>query len=104
MNLFHLEAEHEQDEPTALRTWLVAAESLLDAISLVPDGYTMKSAEAQLGGASEPGRVIGWMGPPPRGLGEAQSGKGPARCATYRHPRPGAHEHRTNGWFAQRGP
>ena len=64
MTIYHLEAEHELDEPTTLRTWLVVAESLFDAISLVPDDYTVKSAEVQLERASEAGRVIGWMGPP----------------------------------------
>lgn len=64
MNLFHIEVEPEQDETARMRTWLVVADSLFVAISLIPDGYTPKSVEVQLDTASGPGRIIGWMEPP----------------------------------------
>lgn len=63
MNLFRVEVEKEQGETDSARTWLVAAHSLFEAISLVPDSYTVKSVEVQLGAASGPGRVMGWMAP-----------------------------------------
>lgn len=58
MNLFRVMAETEQDEPADPRMWLVAADSLFQAISLVPDHYIVKSVDVQLDAALGPERVI----------------------------------------------
>jgi len=63
MNVFRVVAEKKQGETAAPRTWLVVAGSLFEAMSLIPDSYTAKAVEVQVGGAAGPGRVIGWTGP-----------------------------------------
>lgn len=62
MNLFHLRAEKEREAPT---TWLVIADSLLEAMSLVPEGFSVTAVEVQVSVVAGPGRVIGWMGDAP---------------------------------------
>lgn len=101
MNVFHIEAEREQDETAGVRTWLVVAGNLFEAMSLVPDGYTVKSVEVQLDAVPGPGRVIGWMGPPPSACRPTQNGHGSLVCPTNRHGAHRAHEHRATGWPAQ---
>lgn len=64
MNLFHLHAEKEQDRPRGLRTWFVIAESLFEAICLVPEGFSVKAVEVRVGTVSGPRRLLGWMGSP----------------------------------------
>lgn len=63
MNLFRVEVEEGWNNTSSGRTWLVAADSLFDALSLIPDSSTVKSVEVQVAVAQGPGRVIGWMGP-----------------------------------------
>jgi len=64
MNIFHLHAEEEQGRVRDAGTWLVVADSLLDAISLVPEGFCVKAVEVQLATVAGPGRVIGCFGAP----------------------------------------
>jgi hypothetical protein len=64
MNLSHLHAEKEQGRTSGLRTWVVIAESLFEAISFVPEGFSVKAAEVQVRTVSGPRRVIGWTGSP----------------------------------------
>lgn len=104
MNLFHVEAEHAQDEKAGVRTWLVLADSLFDAIFLVPDGCAVKSVEVQLDTASGPGRIIGWVGSPPRELEQAPRESGRATRPASHRRRFRAHPHQTSGWLAQTGP
>jgi hypothetical protein len=64
MNLFHLHVEGEQGATSRSRTWLVIADSLFEAISVVPDGFSVKAVEVQVGGAVDPRRVIKSIGVP----------------------------------------
>lgn len=64
MNLFHLHAEKEQGGMRGLRTWLVIAGTLFEAMSTVPEGYSVKAVEVQTGTVVGLGRVIGWKGAP----------------------------------------
>lgn len=56
-------AQKEEDKPRGARTWLAIADSLYEAMSLIPDGYCPKQAGIRAGEVSGPGRVIGWLGP-----------------------------------------
>lgn len=58
MNLFHLHVEQEQGVVSNSRTWLVVADSLFEAISVVPDGFAVKAVEVQVGTAVDPPRAI----------------------------------------------
>lgn len=64
MNLFHLRVEKEQGATSSSRTWLVVADSLFEAISVVPDGFSVKVVEVQVGAAVDPRRVIKSIGVP----------------------------------------
>jgi len=64
MNRFHLHAEKEQGETRGPRTWLVVAGSLFEAMSTVPEGYSVKAVEVEVGAVAGPGQVIGWIGAP----------------------------------------
>ena len=63
MTLFHLHVEAEPGTIPRARTWIVAAGSLFEALSIVPEGISVKSVEVQAGTAVDPRRVIK-MGPP----------------------------------------
>jgi hypothetical protein len=65
MNIFHLQAEKEQAGARDSGTWLVVADSLFDAISLVPDEFRVKAVDIQLAAVAGPGRVIGCFAAPP---------------------------------------
>lgn len=58
MNLFHLHVEKEQGVMPRPQTWLVVADSLFEAMSVVPDGVAVKAVEVQVGAAVDPRRVI----------------------------------------------
>jgi hypothetical protein len=58
MNLFHLHVEKEPGATSRTRTWLVIADSLFEAISVVPEGFSVKAVEVQVGTAVDPRRVI----------------------------------------------
>ncbi len=64
MNIFHLRATKQSDGTYDTRMWLVVADSLFDAISLVPEGFYVEAAEIQVAAATGPGRVIGCFAPP----------------------------------------
>lgn len=70
MNFFHVQAEKDQEvacdqEVTCgPRTWLVIADSLFEAMSLIPDGFSVKAVKVRIGAVAGPGRVIGWIGAP----------------------------------------
>jgi hypothetical protein len=72
MNLFHLNARTQSQEGPITKTWLVVANSLPEAVSLVPRGHVLVSVEVH--SPCKPGRarLLGWMGPPPS-LGAAVS-------------------------------
>lgn len=44
MNLFHLHIEKDQGEILRPTTWLVIAGNLFDAMSSVPEGYSVKQS------------------------------------------------------------
>ena len=58
MNLFHLHVEKEQGTMPRPQTWLVVADSLFDAMSVVPDDIAVRAVEVQVGAAVDPRRVI----------------------------------------------
>lgn len=58
MNLFHLHVEKDRGTRSSAQTWLVVAESLLEAISVVPEGFSVKAVEVQLGTAGDPCLVV----------------------------------------------
>lgn len=64
MNLFHLHAEKEQGETLRPTTWLVIAGSLFEAMSSVPEDYSVKAVDVGVGTVAGPGRVIGWIAKP----------------------------------------
>ena len=59
MNVFRLHAEKEQGAMRVAGTWLVVADNLFDAISLVPEGLCVKAVEIEAAPVAGPGRVIG---------------------------------------------
>lgn len=81
MNLFHLNARSENPEERAQRTWLVVANSLPEAVSLVPRGHVLVSVEIHSPCKPGPARLLGWMGPPP--LAEATA-RPPDLCSPTR--------------------
>ena len=73
MNLFRLRSEKEHGEVRSLRTWLVVAGSLYEAMSLVPENFAVKTVKVEPDAVAGPARVIGSMGAPivklqPRGV------------------------------------
>lgn len=62
MNLFHVHAEKERGEPRGPQTWLVIADSLLEAMSFIPEDFSVKAVEVGVGAAAGPRRAIGWTG------------------------------------------
>ena len=64
MNIFHLHAEKEQGHGRDPGTWLVIADSLFEAISLLPEGFLVKTVEVQVAAVAGPGRVIGCIDAP----------------------------------------
>ena len=58
MNLFHLHVEKKQGARSRSRTWLVVADSLFEAMTVVPEGFSVKAVEVQVGAAVDPPRVI----------------------------------------------
>lgn len=63
MNFFHVYAENRTENRTgrkrAPRTWFVIAGSLLEAMSLIPEDFTVTAVEVQVETAPGPGRVVG---------------------------------------------
>jgi hypothetical protein len=49
MNLFRLRVEKDFAAKRQVRTWLVVADSLLDAISVVPEGFSVKAITVEVG-------------------------------------------------------
>ena len=64
MNLFRLHVEKEQGAQPHSQTWLVVANSLFEAMSVLPDGFEVKSIEVRVGTAVDPRRVIRPVGAP----------------------------------------
>lgn len=64
MNIFHLHAEKDFGGTRDARLWLVVADSLFDAVSLVPEGFYVKAAEVQVAQVAGRSRVIGCFTPP----------------------------------------
>jgi hypothetical protein len=64
MNLFRVHAEKDRGMTGAPRTWLVIAGSLFEAMSLIPEGFSVKGVKVRIGTVAGPGRVIGWTGAP----------------------------------------
>jgi len=58
MNLYYLRVEIGPGVKSKSQTLFVLADSLLGAISAVPDGFSVKAIEVQVGNAGEPRRVI----------------------------------------------
>ena len=64
MNLFHLHIEKDQGEILRPTTWLVIAGNLFDAMSSVPEGYSVKAADVEVGAVADSGRVIARIAAP----------------------------------------
>lgn len=64
MNLYHLHVESELGAWSNSRTWLVFADSLFEAICVVPDGFAVTAIEVQMGNAVDLRRVIKAMNGP----------------------------------------
>ena len=47
MNLFRLRSEREHGEVRSLRTWLVIAGNLYEAMSLVPENFAVKTVKGR---------------------------------------------------------
>jgi len=62
MNLFHVYADRVQGERPGPRKWLVVADSLFEALSLIPRDRSVKAIEVQIGNVAGPVRLIGAMG------------------------------------------
>lgn len=95
MNLFRLRSEKEHGEVRSLRTWLVIAANLYEAISLVPENFAVKTAMVEPGAVAGPARVIGPMGAPiitlqPRGADRRPNAGGayPAASSPYERAEP----------------
>lgn len=58
MTLYHLRVESEQGARSSSRTWLVLADSLFEAISVVPDGFSVTAIDVQTGTVVDPRRAI----------------------------------------------
>lgn len=58
MNVFHLYAEAEQNKIGGAQTWLVVADSLFEALSLIPEWAAVRSAEVQIAAVTGPSRII----------------------------------------------
>jgi hypothetical protein len=63
MHIFHLHAEKELNGTLDTCTWPVIADSLLEAASLMPEGFYMKTAEVQKATIAGPRRVIACFAP-----------------------------------------
>lgn len=61
MNLFHVHAEKDRGMTGAPRT---CAGSLIEAMSLIPEEFSVKGVKVRIGTVTGPGRVIGWAGAP----------------------------------------
>ena len=59
MHIFHLHAEKRQGRTGDTRKWLVVADTLPDAVSLVPDGFCLESVEVQVARVPGPAGVVG---------------------------------------------
>ena len=64
MNLFQLRIEREWGTTLRSRTWLIVADSLIEAISVVPEGFSVKSVEVRVSTAVHPQRLIKSTGAP----------------------------------------
>ena len=59
MNLFRLHAENEQGETRSLRMWTVIAGNLYEAVSLIPEDFSVNAVTVQSSVLAGPGRAIG---------------------------------------------
>ena len=64
LNLFRLHVEKDQGETFRPTTWLVIVGNLFDAMSSVPEGYSVKAVDVEVGTVAGPGRVIGRIAAP----------------------------------------
>lgn len=89
MNLFEIQARSDGSEFRSRRKWLIVADSLYEAMWLIPQEWRVNAVEVRPAAARGPGRVIGWM----TGLTSSGKAGGPEPA------RPGA----TDWWKAARG-
>lgn len=75
MHFVHVDAVKDQGEARGMRTWLVIADNVLEAMALVPFGYEVTAAELRPGLVLGPGRVIGWLGPTSGSVAERQDAR-----------------------------
>lgn len=79
-----------------MRTWLVVADSLFDAMTLVSDGNTVRAARVELGAASGPERLIGCLEPPGEPRPDLRQNDQALRAANQ-YGTSVAHQHRRSG-------
>lgn len=58
MKLYYLHVENEPGVRSSLTTWLVLADSLLEAVSIVPENVALKAIVVQSGNAVDTRRVL----------------------------------------------
>jgi hypothetical protein len=84
MNLLEVQARSDRGEAYSQRPWLIVADSLYEAMWLVPEQWTVDAVGIRRAAPPDPGRVIGWM------AGSTSSGK----AGEPQPARPGAADRR----------
>lgn len=59
MNLFCIQTEKREPENTERRSWFIIADSLLEAMSSLPEGLSVKAVEVKLATVAGPSQVVG---------------------------------------------
>lgn len=75
MRLIHVDAVGVELGET--RTWLVIADSLFGALSLIPPDYMPRAAAVQATTIPGPARIIGWLGQRSVAVADGQSDRNP---------------------------
>jgi hypothetical protein len=82
MNVFRLHAERVQEGTRDSRTWFIIADSLTDAVSLVPEGFYVKDAEIGVIATSAYDRMIGRIPGPTAECGRLELNAGGVSVGT----------------------
>ncbi len=72
MDIFLLNGKDPHDDENPEKTWVVVAEREVDARKLLPGNFEVYEVEARTGDLGGMPGVIGWMGEPPKTLGEPE--------------------------------
>ena len=72
MDIFLLNGKDPHDDENPGKTWVVVAEREVDARKFLPGNFEVYEVEARTGDLGGMPGVIGWMGEPPKILGEPE--------------------------------